>query len=207
MGTSDRANVPIDLEWRLLKELPQLRSFVRERSGPRFGHLLDPDDIVQDTAVAAFRSKADCDKMSDQHLHQWLRTVCVRRMTDAVRQIRRGYAAARGGKAQDARMGEKDWETPSRVAMRKEDAQELIEAIADLPSDQREAVHAFYIDDCCIRETARRLKRTPEAVHQLLFRARNVLRNHFDPSRSSHPQNARQVAPRSDGNFGARPCK
>ena len=58
----------------------------------------------------------------------------------------------------------------------KEKAAVVRRLVASLPSDQREAVYLTYFEDMTVPEAAKVMRRNPNAVHQLLLRAKQKLR-------------------------------
>lgn len=62
-------------------------------------------------------------------------------------------------------------------AIRNEQKRRVNDAIRELPEDQQVAVHLVYFEEYSYEEAARIMKKTRKQVDNLLYRAKNTLRN------------------------------
>ena len=67
--------------------------------------------------------------------------------------------------------------------LKDEEKRKLHEAIGRLKEDYRVAVHLVYFDDMTVAEAARVMGKSPKQVENLLYRARNALRNELGDMR------------------------
>jgi RNA polymerase sigma-70 factor (ECF subfamily) len=66
--------------------------------------------------------------------------------------------------------------SPSQKAIRGEEAQQLAQALAVLPDDQRDAVRLRHLEGWALADIARHLGRSPAATAGLIKRGMQVLR-------------------------------
>lgn len=69
--------------------------------------------------------------------------------------------------------------TPGQAMRRGERLDRLESALGNLSPDQRQVIRLTRFEGCSLKETARRMNRTPAAVGQLLSRALRKLRESF----------------------------
>lgn len=63
-----------------------------------------------------------------------------------------------------------------------QDSRELVEAVLELPANQRAAIHLFYYEGYSTKEIAHILGQRPGTVRSHLSRAREALRRHLEDS-------------------------
>ena len=132
---------------------------------------LDTSDLVQDTFLKAHRQFADFAGRNEPELMAWLRRILVRTLADQARYHRsRGRNVRRqvslealleqaGGAAQQALADSVP--SPSSLAVRRERAVLLADALEKLPADYREVFVLRNIDHIPFNEIAMRLGRSP----------------------------------------------
>lgn len=142
---------------------------------------LDASDLVQETFLKAHRQFADFAGRDEPELMAWLRRILVRTLTDQARYHRsRGRNVRRqvslealleqaGGAAQQALAD--SLPSPSSMAVRRERAVLLADALEKLPPDYREVFVLRNIEHVPFNEIATRLDRSPGAARVLWTRA------------------------------------
>ena len=124
--------------------------------------VVDVDDVLQQTFVAAFRCIRQYEPRTSGHFHAWLRAIADHRIQDALRSERR---KKRGG-GQTILHGSPDessWRaivelisgstrSPSQSVAVREATQALQVALAGLPEDQRAAIRFRFLDGLSLDE-------------------------------------------------------
>ena len=171
----------------LLGSHDPLTQYLARRMPVRYQHVLDVDDVLQETFAVAFRDIGKCERMSEASFLAWLRTVAEHRLQD---EIKRLESKKRGGKARRVTLAVATSDaiaeliqivagndpTASNLARSDEARQALVVAVSALPEDQRLAIQMRYLEGKDVEEVAQELGRTPGAVRALSDRARNKLR-------------------------------
>jgi RNA polymerase sigma-70 factor (ECF subfamily) len=117
----------------------------------------------------------------------WLRRILARNLLDEARKLKRvGYDATRERSleaALEASSGRLEaWlaaeqSSPSEHAVRKEQLLQLADALAKLPTDQREAVVRHHLQGDSLADVAKEMGRSKDAVAGLLHRGLTKLRD------------------------------
>lgn len=166
----------------------RLCEYVARRIPRALCGLLDPDDVVQEAHVAAFRSIRTFTPHRPDAFFRWLATIAVHKLRDATklqRAVKRGGGRPPpmpgGWNADDSLLALLDrlsapGRTPSRTAARREAVQAVQAALAGLPADQRQVVWLLYIQGRSAAEAARALDRTEPAIRGLCRRGLAALR-------------------------------
>jgi RNA polymerase sigma-70 factor, ECF subfamily len=149
---------------------------------------MDASDVVQQTFLEAHRGFGQFEGQSVPELLAWLQRILHHNLLGLIRDhatlqkrdVRREQSlddsrAAPAGR--DLLPGHGS--TPSQKVMRYEEEDRLLQAIATLPEDQREAVHLRHLQRLSLTEIAQRLNKTPVAVASLIKRGMQTLRKHF----------------------------
>ncbi len=142
---------------------------------------LDASDLVQETFLKAHRQFADFAGRDESELMAWLRRILVRTLADQaryhrsrVRNVRRQVSLEAlleqaGGVAQQALAD--SLPSPSSLAVRRERAVLLADALEKLPADYREVFVLRNIEHIRFNEIATRMDRSPGAARVLWTRA------------------------------------
>ena len=142
---------------------------------------LDASDLVQETFLKAHRQFADFAGRDEPELMAWLRRILVRTLADQARYHRSRARNVRrqvslevllehaGGAAQQALAD--SLPSPSSLAVRRERAVLLADALEKLPADYREVFVLRNIEHIPFNEIATRLGRSPGATRVLWTRA------------------------------------
>ena len=163
MQSGDFPNAP-----RLEKFREYLRLLSRVQLGAAWGGAIDPSDLVQQTLLEAYQKRNQFRGSNDAERGAWLRAILARNLADAIR--RRGRrktrhqsrAIARGGSRIVVGLPGRGLPLSSRrraQAVRHEQAVLVANALAQLPSSQREAIVLHYWQGFSLADIAARLER------------------------------------------------
>lgn len=122
----------------------------------------DAEDVYQDTFLRLYNNATLFS--SDAHLKAWLLRTCSNRAKDL----------ARSGWKRRIRALETDFDVPDPHAT--EEQSRVWDAVAQLPDNQRAAVHLHYVDGYTTEDIARILECQPSTARTWLFRARSHVR-------------------------------
>jgi RNA polymerase sigma-70 factor (ECF subfamily) len=142
---------------------------------------LDASDLVQETFLKAHRQFTGFSGRDEPELVAWLRQILVRTLADQAKYYRRRARNLRrqvsleellevaGGAAQQALAD--SFPSPSSLAVRRERAVLLADALEKLPADYREVFVLRNIQHIPFNEIAVRMDRSPGATRVLWTRA------------------------------------
>jgi RNA polymerase sigma-70 factor, ECF subfamily len=163
-----------------------LRRLASQGLNPALGRRLDASDLVQQTFLEAAESFERFRGGGEAELAAWLRRILEYNLAGAARDhlFRQKRAAGREASLDESRADGVAWRdrlaaqqtSPSLRAVRLEQAARFLEALGQLPADQREAVRLRHVEGLPIDEIAARLGRSPEAAAGLLKRGLHTLR-------------------------------
>ncbi|MEC8473229.1 MAG: RNA polymerase sigma factor [Planctomycetota bacterium] len=167
----------------LLKQIPSLEAMIQAKLNPANRAVVDVDDILQESLVAIHRSLPSGEFEDEVSFNAWCRRITENRLLDAVRQQSR---KKRGGdrrrivdkSSQDERVMDAIPAKGTRASVRvrrEEAAQEVNQAIGELPTAQREATKLKYHDGRSNQSIAIILEKSTQAVEGLLKRAKKQL--------------------------------
>jgi RNA polymerase sigma-70 factor (ECF subfamily) len=170
----------------LLEASGMLTAYVARELPKPIAHLVSVEDVLQETFHSAFATIGDLQAADEAAFLAWLRTIAKHRMLDTLRRHKR---KRRGGDRQqvaahsstdsvlnlfDALCGDA---TPSRRVSRNEALSCMHVALAELPEDYRQAVRLRFLEDKSYKEVAEAMGRSEGAVHGLITRAKDRLRD------------------------------
>ncbi|MCB9877891.1 MAG: sigma-70 family RNA polymerase sigma factor [Planctomycetes bacterium] len=154
--------------------LPELRAFIRLRSGPKLLAQESPDDLVQSVCREVLGDLGSFDYRSEQAFKSWLFLSALHKVQDKGRY----YAAEKrdAGRAwavEDPALlsGYVSLLSPSRVASAREDVARLEAVFDQLPDDYREVITLHRLLGLDHEQIAERMGKTPGASRVLLHRA------------------------------------
>ena len=147
---------------------------------------LDASDLVQETFLKAHREFAQFAGSGERELVGWLRQILVRTLAN---QAKHHKAQARDQRRQEsldvlldrsslaiqAQLAD-SIASPSALAVRREQAVLLADALARLPADYREVFILRNLEQVPVDEIAARMGRSPNAVRKLWGRAMVALK-------------------------------
>jgi RNA polymerase sigma-70 factor (ECF subfamily) len=146
---------------------------------------VDPSDIIQQTFLEAHRSFAQFEGRVEPEWVAWLQRILDHRVALAVRDHvkvqKRDLRRERPLEDDGSKPGLGQWlesgsSSPSQRAIRGEEVQQLVAALATLPPDQREAVRLRHLEGQPLADIARQLGRSPAATAGLIKRGMKALR-------------------------------
>lgn len=161
-------------EWKALVESANPASLIvviTSRLGPEMRTRLEPDDILQESLMHAWRGRGAAKFESTRAFRAWLLTIIDHRIRDAVRHT---GAAKRGGGSIHANLNSTSdndpgtTSTPSRSASRREQAATMIQALDCVPPESREIVRLRLFEQMTLQEVGQRLGLTLAVVRRRL---------------------------------------
>lgn len=152
-----------------------LHAYIAHRLGDSAN---DVEDIWQDTMICAIESMSGYKGSS--RLFTWLCAIANHRIADSIRRKKKNVALAFSDlpEATLASLAD-DSPTPEAVAMRQVDSVQVLEALAQLPTDYAQALMLRYADECSVEEVACALGKNYKSTESLLGRAREAFRKHL----------------------------
>lgn len=148
---------------------------------------LDASDMVQETLLKAQQHLHNFRGGDDVALAGWLRTILANTMRDAKRHFdgdKRGVHREQSleerlleSSARLDRLLAETATSPSGKFARQEEFLRVVDAISQLPADQRTAVELHHLQGCTLAEIAGHMDRTERAVAGLLRRGLKTLRD------------------------------
>jgi RNA polymerase sigma-70 factor (ECF subfamily) len=178
------------------EELERQRSYLlllaRLQVGQALRNKIDLSGVVQTTLLEACQAGPQLDALESGQRAAWLRRALAHNLADEVRKLSTGKRDVRREHSLEAAMEEsasriEGWlaaqqSSPSQRAQRQERAEELMQALAQLPEAQREALVLRHCEGWSLADISQHLDRTPAAVAGLLKRGLQQLREHLrDP--------------------------
>ena len=153
--------------------------------GPLRRHL-DPDDVLQETYIAAFKAVSGCEFDGPGGFYKWLETIARNQLKDqqrALKSKKRDIARNLSGQPTMTasypdllpRLPCGD-STPSRQLAKQEAIAAVMSSLARLTDDQRTVVRMRYLQGLPVAQIASVLAKTENAVHVICHRGLNELR-------------------------------
>ena len=147
---------------------------------------IDPDDILHQAYIVAFKSIGTVEFNSPEHFQNWLKRIALDRLKDAQRAHRRQKrdVGREAHERSDSTASYPDLvhrlagseSTPSRQIAKAEAIAAVMSSLARLTDDQREVVRLRFLEDVPVAEIAQRLGKTETAVYTLCHRGLKSLR-------------------------------
>ncbi len=180
----------------------ELHAYVHRHIPSDLMRFITADDVLQDAAISAYRSRHTFVQEDSRALLRWLTSICRNKLVDALRQTRRRIT--RPGfkppqfltKAENSSYTnllaqfESNSRTPSSICGTAEAARIARLAMARLPDEQRDVLEQRFISQHEVEEIARRIEKSPSAVRGIIRRALESLRQCFVDSTAAlkkHP--------------------
>jgi RNA polymerase sigma-70 factor (ECF subfamily) len=142
---------------------------------PRAGDFSQVEDVVQETCLRAFRDLDGFSYQSPGSFLRWLSAIADHVIVDRVRYAGRARRAADEVpfRSPSNPQGPEpaDTKTPSRLFAQQEAVERLLDHLAALPEDYRQAILMAKIEGLSTAEMAERLGKSREAVALLVYRA------------------------------------
>jgi len=172
----------------------------------RLRRIMEPEDVVQDVMLAAYRSIGTVEFPNAFALRAWLERIARNRLIDLHRrhlgQKRRegegpsleetaGSASQGSGRRFGDRLPSQD-PSPSSVAGRREEAENLEVVLCHIPPHFREVIRLVEVDHLTTAEIAARFGKKPGAVRKMLERALRACRSEMVREGRIHPYGERR---------------
>ncbi len=146
---------------------------------------VDPDDILQQAYVKAFKSIRECVFDGPGGFYKWLERIALDRLRNAgrdlrrhKRDVRRNLSGAPDGSASYPDLVERltsAGTTPSGPLARREAAAAVISSLARLTDAQRDVIRMRFLEDRPVAEIAATLGKTEAAIYRLCSRGLDAL--------------------------------
>lgn len=162
---------------------------IRSRLGASLGRRVTEEDIFQESLLCAWRDRTKLEWRGIKSFRSWLLTIIDHRIRDAAA---RESAQKRGGRSGPVLFSHFESEsagndgtsfvaglvstTPSRIAMYKEQATAIEQALTCLPADLQTVVQLRLIEQRSVEEVAALLGIGPSAVRHRLYRGAELYR-------------------------------
>ncbi len=168
---------------------PVLRSIVARATDERYRTRIEPEDILQQGYIAAFRSLGGCRFDGVPAFYKWIETIVLSKLRDEERALgRKKRDPARERAPLDASTSYPDLfrrvagpeSTPSRHVARDEAIGAVMSCLARLNDDQRAVVRLRFLEGRSVQEVATTMRKSEPAVHMLCHRALKALRELLD---------------------------
>jgi len=146
------------------------------------------DDLLQETIIAAIRGVKGIEPRGADAFFAWLKTIahnCHRNMVDAARAQKRGGGLAPMAGAENAdpaatsilkQIAGPD-PTPSLLSRRKELIEAIARAVTRLTPPQRQLIERYYRSGMSVRDLAREMDKSEEAIRTSIHRVHKSLRD------------------------------
>lgn len=161
---------------------------------PRMCRYVDPEDVLQEAYITAFRCINDCIFESPGGFYKWIEQIALARLRDAVRDLKRqkrdvrrnlhpgsGILAPPGDRSSVidliARINAGDT-TPSGKLARRELQAAVLTALARLKDEQRQVIRMRFLEDRPTADVAAALGKSEDAVYALCHRGLKSLRSY-----------------------------
>ncbi len=178
---------------------PYLKLMARMNWAAGLGGKVDPSDIVQQALLVAHRERNQFKGRSEGEWLGWLRAILATTISSSLRHFTtQGRDLARERSLEgaldhsNARLDAiaalaADQSSPSERVIQREESVLLANALAQLSSDEQQAIELHHLQGLAVAEVADRMQRTRAAVAGLLFRGLKRLRSLLGPSGLSGP--------------------
>jgi RNA polymerase sigma-70 factor (ECF subfamily) len=175
------------------EELERQRSYLlllaRLQVGQALRNKIDLSGVVQETLLEACQADPPLHALEAGQRAAWLRRALAHNLADQVRRLSAGKRDVQRERSLEAALDEsasriKGWlaaqqSSPSQQVQRHERMAELMQALAELPEAQREALVLRHCEGWSLADISQHLNRTPAAVAGLLKRGLQQLRRYL----------------------------
>jgi RNA polymerase sigma-70 factor (ECF subfamily) len=163
----------------------RLRFLIHLRLGPKLRRRIEVDDVLQETFLRAYKSLAAFRPREEASFLNWLEGIAHNVILDSARWM---GAEKRNVDAEVELPAEVTGSAPlpSQLLARKERFDRLETAMNSLAPDYREVILLARLREIPLREVAKRMGRSADAISMLLLRAGRKLREAFGHTDSLH---------------------
>jgi RNA polymerase sigma-70 factor (ECF subfamily) len=153
-----------------------LRAIATATIGKKRGGQLSASDVVQSAIIDAHGAFENCRAKTYAEFKAWLRQILMNDIVNRHRKLR----SKKRDVTKERPIGSKleladDFDSPSRHAIRGEDEERLVAALAKLPAEQRLVVELHQRDRMTFVAIGQQLDRTPGAIRAIWNRAIDAL--------------------------------
>ena len=151
---------------------------------------IDPDDVLQDTYVAAFKAIAGASFDGPAAFYGWLETIASNQLKSRIRSLKQKKRDIEREVAPKVSLATTHIDvfqrlvspqsTPSRGVARAELAAAVMSCLARLTEEQRIAITMRFLEECSVSEIAVHLAKSESAVYMLFHRGLKALREYMD---------------------------
>ncbi len=150
---------------------------IEARMGRELRSRMEPEDVLQETLLRAFKVIEKFRWQGDESFYRWLGTIAEHIIRKAANRKTLGYLqidddVADGGAS------------PATEHRRQERYERLEEALRSLSPEHREVIRLARLEGLKSKDIAVRMQRSEDAVHKLLARALLKLRDSFGDTES-----------------------
>jgi RNA polymerase sigma-70 factor (ECF subfamily) len=173
-GGEKRAFAELALRFRVF-----LERFISSRIGPHLKGKMETDDAIQETLLRAFQSVSRFEWRGEASFERWLKMIAEHVILEGVRRENRQRISLETdlpGRAP----------SPSKAARREERFDRFEHALKGLSPDHRKVIILARMEGLKIKEIARSMNRSPDAIKKLLSRALRELKKGFGDTESFH---------------------
>ncbi|MCI0588184.1 MAG: RNA polymerase sigma factor [Planctomycetes bacterium] len=168
---------------------------------PWLKRVMEPEDVVQDVLISAYRSIGSVEFPNASALCWWIETIARNRVIDLRRRHlgrkrrdgeKRSLEESIGAGSDGGSLHLGDGlpspdRSPSSIAGRREQAEALEAAISHLPPHSRALLRMILVEHLSIAELASRIGRSPGAVRKRLERALHAVHDRMVREGRIHP--------------------
>jgi RNA polymerase sigma-70 factor (ECF subfamily) len=169
-----------------------LLAFIERQLGMALRRKVEVEDVLQELSVEAVRALPEAD-LGDRNVFGWLCQIAERRIIDA---HRRFFGAQKRDAGREVPLGTPGGDTehgaiidllvasmttPTQALSRNMKEVQLLEALATLPEEQREALRLRYVDGLASKDIAARLGKSDGSIRVMLSRALSRLSQILGP--------------------------
>jgi RNA polymerase sigma-70 factor (ECF subfamily) len=158
----------------------RLGALIQSRLGARLRRKVALEDVLQETLLRALRSLHRFHCEDDDSFVRWLGGIATNVLHEIARREKHDFIIPLEHEVSG------DQTSPSKAEERNERFDRLQAALNSLSNDHRQVVLLARVERLSMKEVARRMHRSPEAVTQLLWRALRKLKESFGNTDSFH---------------------
>jgi RNA polymerase sigma-70 factor (ECF subfamily) len=165
------------------QQRPYLRAMTERQITGKLAARLDASDVIQQTLLSVYGNFNRFEGNGAAELQAWLGQVHKQNVQNVVRDHTRAQKRAVGREqsldAGPESLPQANQTTASQRAIRREEADHLVELLEQLSEDQREVVRLRYLAGWSLAQIGEHMHRTEAAVIGLLKRGMQNLRKHI----------------------------
>lgn len=191
----------LDLKQRLIESAGPLLKYLDSKIPRSLRPALQPDDLLQEVWITAFRRVHERDALDIQTFEAWLMSIANQRLVDA---MRGELAVKRGGRVRVQQAAQassllnlfrriaSSQKTPSKVVRDRETIDQVRQVIESLPERERQAVWLRHIDGQSYEAIAESLQCTVPMIRGVLARGIRRMRQRMSDAAQflSHVESA-----------------